>query len=254
MTLFQRIVKYCAMAFAVYLIVMIFGGILVGVGGLSFLSDRFGDSGEVDEGKTYTVSQNIEELQIEIGATDCEILTGESFAVESNSSKLEVKDINGRLVVSDPAISVNGAVKLKIYIPADAHIRKIHISAGAGDIYAERLVCSSLYLECGAGNVKIGEAVATVKADIEGGVGEITVGSGTLNDLDLEMGVGSLKLTNRLKGDCDLDFGIGDAEITLVGAPEDYMINYGSDDAGLKTSVDIEKGIGRVNIDYAQAG
>ena len=253
MTIFQRVVKYCAIAFAVYLVVMIFGGILVGVGGLSFLTDRFGDSEEADEGKIYTVSQDIGEIEIELGAADCEILTGDSFAVESSSSKIEVKDFNGRLVIADSAISINGAVRLKIYIPAEAHLRRIDVSAGAGDIYAERLVCSSLSLECGAGDVEIAEAVATVKADIEGGVGKITVGAGSMNDLDLDMGIGSLDLTSRLKGECDLDFGIGDADITLIGTAEDYALNYGTAD-GLKTVVNIEKGIGSVDIDYAQAG
>lgn len=253
MTVFQRVVKYCAMAFAVYLVVMIVGGILVGVGGLSFLTDRLGDGYTADTGKTYSVSQDIGEIEIELGSVGCEILTGESFAVESNSSALEVKDINGRLVISDSAISLNGAVRLKIYIPADAHIRRIDISAGTGDIYAERLVCSSLNIECGAGDVEIAEAVATVKAGIDGGVGKITVGGGTLNDLDLDMGIGSLDLTSRLQGVCELDFGIGNADITLIGTAEDYALNYGSAD-GLKTVVNIEKGIGSVNVDYVDAG
>lgn len=254
MTLFQRIVKYCAMAFAVYLIVMIFGGILVGVGGLSFITDWFNGSEEAIEFKTYTVSQDIGEIDIDLGAVDCDMVTGDRFSVESNSSKLEVNDRNGRLVITDSTRNSKTPVKVKLYIPEDASVRKIDISAGAGDIFAESLVCSSLSLECGAGDVEIAEAVATVKADIEGGVGEITIGGGTMNDLDLEMGVGNLKLTNRLKGDCDLEFGVGDADITLIGTAEDYMINYGSDDAGLKTSVDIDKGIGTVKIDYAQAG
>lgn len=254
MSIFQRVVKYCAMAFAVYLVVLIVGGILTGIGSLSFLTDRFGDSDELYEGKIYDVSQDIGEIEIEIGAVDCEILTGDRFSVESNSSKLEVNDRNGRLVITDSTRNPKAPVKIKLCIPKELHIRSIDISAGAGDIYAESLVCSSLSLECGAGDVQIDNAVATVKADIEGGVGEITVGGGAMNDLDLEMGVGNLDLISRLKGKCDLEFGVGDADITLIGTAEDYMINYGTDDAGLKTAVNIDKGIGTVKIDYAQAG
>lgn len=254
MSIFQRVVKYCAMAFAVYLVIMIVGGILMGVGSLSFVTDRFSGTDAPDEGKIYSINQDIGEIEIELGATDFEIVTGDSFAVESNSSRIKVNDLNGRLIIEDGTHNPKSSVKVKLYIPADAHIRKIDISAGAGDIYAESLVCSSLSLECGAGNVEIGEAVATVKSDIEGGIGEITIGSGSLNDLDLEMGVGNLDLTSCLKGDCDLEFGVGDADITLIGSPEDYMINYGYDASGIKTSVNIEKGIGTVKIDYAQAG
>lgn len=254
MTVFQRIVKYCAMAFAVYLVVLIFGGILAAVGGLSFLTDRFGGNEEPDEVKIYTVSQDIGEIEIDLGAVDCDIVTGDSFSVESNSSKLEVNDSNGRLVITDSTRNPKTPIKVKVCIPEIANIRRIDITAGAGDIYAESLVCSSLNLECGAGDIEITEAVATVKADIEGGVGEITIGGGTLNDLDLEMGVGSLKLTNRLRGECDLEFGVGDAELTLIGTAEDYSINYDSHGDRSRTTVNIEKGIGTVNIDYAQAG
>lgn len=253
MTVFQRVVKYCAMAFAVYLAVMIVGGIVMGIGGLSFLTDRFDKSDEAYEGKIYSVGQDIGEIEIELGEVDCEILTGESFSVESDSPRLEVKEKNGRLIITEASLNVNGAARLKVYIPSDAVIRRIDISAGAGDIYAESLVCSSLGLECGAGDVEIVEAVATVKAEIDGGVGKITVGGGSLNDLELDMGVGTLDLTSRLKGDCDLEMGIGDADITLIGTAEDYALNYGTAD-GLKTRVNIEKGIGTVKVDYAEAG
>ncbi len=252
MTVFQRVVKYCAMAFAVYLIVMIFGGIIAGVGGLSFLSGRSEEGS--GEPKVYSVRQDIGEIKIDIGAVDCEIVTADIFSVESNSSNIKVSDADGRLVITDSTKNPKTPVKLKLTVPADVHIKNIDITAGAGDIYAEKLICSSLNLECGAGDVEIGEAVATIKADIEGGVGEITIGSGSLNDLDIEMGVGSLTLTSRLRGDCDLELGVGDADITLIGASEDYCIN---DDFGRnegRTTVNIDKGIGVVKVDYVEAG
>lgn len=254
MTLFQKIVKYCAMAFAFYLVILIVGGLLAGLGGLSFLSDRFGDIAESDETKIYPLAQDISGIEIETGAADCEIVTGEKFQIESNSSRLDINDKNGRLVITDGTRRSVVPVKIKLYIPSDARINGIELTAGAGKIYAESLVCSSLSLECGAGDVEIAEAVAAVKTEIEGGVGKITIGSGTLTNLDLDMGVGSLDLTGRLLGECDLELGIGDADITLVGSAEDYSINYDSYGDSGKTAVNIEKGIGTVNIDYTQAG
>lgn len=252
MTTFQKIIKFLAVAFGIYLIAIIFGGILMGVGGLSFLTDRFGDRDEAGEQKAYTLSQDIDEIELEIGAVDCEIVKGESFALESNSSRLEIRDKGGRLTVTDNTNNPAAPVKLKLYIPERANIKRIDISQGAGDIRAESLVCSSLYLECGAGDVEIGEAVATVGAEIEGGVGKIEIGSGIINDLELDMGIGSLELTSRLKGECDIDLGIGDADITLIGEPSEYVVTYDDDDRvkGL-TVVNIGKGIGSVKIDYA---
>ena len=88
----------------------------------------------------------------------------------------------------------------------------------------------------GAGNVHFECLNACSDADIKGGAGQITVASGTLNDLTLEMGAGKLDLRVTLLGDCDLKFGVGESNLTLIGCKDDYK-------------VDIEKGLGSISVD-----
>ena len=58
MTALQRIVKYCAVAFAVFLIVAIISGICGAISMVSFFFD--GDA--AGEMQTYTVSSDVESL------------------------------------------------------------------------------------------------------------------------------------------------------------------------------------------------
>jgi hypothetical protein len=88
----------------------------------------------------------------------------------------------------------------------------------------------------GAGKVQFECLNAYTDADIIGGAGEITIASGTLNNLTLEMGVGELNLSIALLGNSDLEFGVGNSKLTLIGNKEDYR-------------VDVKKGIGSISVD-----
>ena len=80
MTSLQRVIKYCAIAFAVFLSVSIISGICSAVAMVfGFLG---GDS--VGEMQTYSISGEITSLDIEIGMAAFEIVEGENFSVESN--------------------------------------------------------------------------------------------------------------------------------------------------------------------------
>ena len=91
-------------------------------------------------------------------------------------------------------------------------------------------------LEFGAGAVEIQNLTATEEAEIEGGVGEINLLSGSLKNLDFDMGVGKLNVTAVLQGKSQLNCGVGEANVTLLGNQEDYTVN-------------VEKGIGQAWIE-----
>ena len=102
MTSLQRIIKYCAVAFAIFLIVTIIGGIC---GAIGMLSGFFGGwvSGEnaAGEMRTYAVSGSVENLDLEIGAAALDIVTGDRFSLESNHKYLSVKEENHTLKISE---------------------------------------------------------------------------------------------------------------------------------------------------------
>ncbi len=235
MTAFQKVIKYLAMAFAIFLTVSIIGGIISLFG---LFAGFFEGDAVADDIKTYAVSSDISRLEVNINAADFSIKQGESFLVESNLKHLTVEDKNGVLYVKETkkfGSTHNGAL-LTLYIPADTMFEKISIKTGAGKLSVEQLSADTINFELGAGEVEIESLIAASEVDIDGGAGKITIYSGSLHDLDLDMGVGQLNLTSALTGECSLDLGIGESNITVIGERENYKL-------------DIEKGVGSITVD-----
>ena len=235
MTTLQKVIKYLAIAFAVFLTVSIIGGILSAVG---LFGGLFSSDAVLEEVKTYSVAAEIYNLDIEINAADLLIKEGEAFSVESNLKHLKVEEKGGLLTIQETKKftgTYNGAL-LTVYVPAGTVFDNVNLTTGAGRLTIGNLASGTLDFELGAGDVSIDSLVATKSADIEGGAGRITITNGALKDLDLEMGVGQLNLASALTGDCQLDLGVGESNITLIGSKEDYKLN-------------IEKGLGNISID-----
>ena len=239
MTTLQKVIKYLAIAFAIFLTVSIIGGILSAVG---LIGGLFSSDAVSDDVKTYSVTTEIKNLDIEINAADLYIKESEAFSVESNLKHLKVEEKGGILVIQETKKftgTYNGAV-LTVYVPAGTVFDNVNLTTGAGRLTIGNLSSGTVDFELGAGDVSIDSLIATKSADIEGGAGRITITNGALKDLDLEMGVGQLNLTSALTGDCQLDLGVGESNLTLVGNKDDYKL-------------DLEKGIGNITVDGKSA-
>jgi len=244
MTTVQKVIKYLAIAFAIFLTVSIIGGILGAVGllGSLFSNDDAAWSDVVGETKTYTVTSAVSDLNIQINAADFYIKEGNSFSVESNLKNLEVDEKNGCLTLKDlTKIKLNGSnayenAVLTIYVPVGTVFDNVNIKTGAGRFTVDSLSAATIGFELGAGDVTISKLIAEKSANIEGGAGRITISDGAIKNLDLEMGLGQLNLTSALTGDCNLDSGVGEMNVTLLGSKDDYEL-------------DIEKGIGNITVD-----
>lgn len=235
MTTLQKVIKYLAIAFAIFLTVTIIGGILSAVG---LFGGLFAWDAATEEMKTYSVTSEIHSLNIQINAADLYIKESEAFSVESNLKYLKVEEKGDVLIIEETkkfSGSYNDAV-LTICVPAGTVFDKTDLTTGAGRLTIETLSSGTLDFVLGAGDVSINSLIATKSADIEGGAGRITISSGALKDLDLEMGVGQLNLTSVLTGDCQMDLGIGESNITLIGDKNDYKF-------------DLEKGLGNISVD-----
>lgn len=268
MTPFQKAIKYAAMAFAVFLAVSIIGGIIGAVASVGFL---FGGGSDVGEMQTYDVADGITELEIRLNASALSIEYGD-FGVESNVTELSVKEKNGKLVISEPnrfgSVRAGDAV-VTVYLPQGAVLKDISIEMGAGNLTAEGIFTETFSMNLGAGNVEIEELVVAKRASIDGGAGNLEIKRGGISDLDLDMGVGKLEMHVELAGESDLDLGVGDTHLHLVGSPEAYRIELdkGLGEAtvdGKKASdgdvfgdgsnkIDIDSGVGKVEIDFTQA-
>ena len=238
MTPFQKVIKYFAIALALCIVVGIFGGILRIAGIFSFFS---GNSAVLDDVKTYSVSQDITSIDIDISAADFKITSDSVFSVESNLEYLTVEENGRTLVIKETKkfkTNYSDAV-LNIYIPDGTVFENAEITTGAGIVSIDVLSAESLKLELGAGAVRIAELNASSKAEISGGAGEVNISGGTLYNIDLDMGVGELNLTAALLGESELNYGVGEANVVLVGTKDDYII-------------EIDKGLGDVTVDGSE--
>ena len=192
----------------------------------------------LDDSQTYEITSDIHSLDIQINAADFKIKHGDAFSVESNLKYLSVSEKNGVLTIVDEAKSNSNYTNaiLTLYVPNGIVFHDVDIETGAAKMTVDTLSASSVELKLGAGDVRFESLNASSNVDIEGGAGQITIVSGTLNDLSLEMGIGELNLRAAVLGESDLKFGVGESNLTLIGSKDDYK-------------VDVEKGLGSISVD-----
>ena len=192
----------------------------------------------LDDSQTYEITSDIHSLDIQINAADFKIVSADDFSVESNLKYLSVSEKDGVLKIVDEAKSNSNYTNaiLTLYVPNGIVFHDVDIETGAAKMTVDTLSASSVELKLGAGDVRFESLNASANVDIEGGAGQITIVSGTLNNLSLEMGMGELNLTAAVLGESDLKFGVGESNVTLIGSKDDYK-------------VDIEKGLGNVTVD-----
>ena len=234
----QKVIKYLAIAFAIFLSVNIIIGIITAI----FFGIRLLDINFKENNKTTEVVSNyemvmsqkyedIEKLKIEIGYSKLEIKQGEEFKVESNSKNenINIKKSSNTLTIKEENTwnIFNDDIESHIIItvPKYYFFEKIDIEAGSSQLNISDIQTKSFDLDVGAGNVNISNLLVIDKADIDGGAGKVIINNSNLSNLDLDAGVGEFQILNsKLLENSDIDSGIGKLQITLNGSLGDYRI------------------------------
>ena len=264
MTTFQKIIKYFALAFAIFLSVSIISGICGALYSVSY----FFSGNTTDEMTEHVIGNNFTSLSVNISAAELEIKTGEKFGIETNHRYLTYKENGEILEINEtrPFFTSHSGMKVILTIPEENVFDYADINAGAGSVKIDDLRANSLKIELGAGELKARRLDALDKAEIDGGAGSVTISGGHLNNADIDMGVGELNLTTELSGKSSIDYGVGETNLVLVGTDNDYKIELDkgigeawldgkkmSDDsvygAG-KNFIEIDGGIGELNITF----
>lgn len=242
----QRVIKYCAIGFAVLLICGIISAIVsAGVmlsyvfGGRSDDMPAPGTTEVIDVGEV--TEQNLTGIYLDLKATNVVIGRGAEFVLESDPDVITVSRGDNALYVQEKDFNFltdwgTSGRELRIVLPEDwRKLDTLRLNAGAGKVEINNIQVKNLELNLGAGKTEVNRIVATERAKIDGGAGYLAVRESELKDLDLDMGVGKVELGAKLLGNCQIDAGVGKLEINLQGVAEEYRVK-------------VEKGLGSITL------
>lgn len=275
----QKVIKYCAIAFAILLICGIFSGIVAFCAVMGRIAGSWNgevsspSSAEVVELGSDVSWQGVEELYIDVKVVNLRVEKGSEFAVRGNDEIIELKRGENAIYIEEKDASwMTGwwnwndrDAELVVTLPEKMHeLEKFHLEAGAGRVDVADV--SAEYVDCnlGAGRVEMKHIVATERAEIDGGAGLLIVQESVMRNLDLYMGVGKVELGLALTGKNEIDAGVGKLELGLVDGEDAYrfVVNKGIGAITLngenlgdnvtrgsgETLVQIEGGVGAIEV------
>lgn len=240
MTTTQKIIKYLAVAFALYLVISIFSIIF----GLSreIISSINNDKKESELLEEYTTISNnvnnIESFKIDISNDDIEIKEGEKFEVKTNDPDVKFYHENSKVKIKNDKtlswhLSNSSRGTIIIYLPNEFNISELALNLGTGKIDIDKIFVETLLMDLGAGTMTAKEINVYEKATINGGAGNINIYSGTINNLNLKLGAGNASIQSDLTGSNTLTTGVGKLNLGLSRSKNNYKF-------------DINKGLGNI--------
>lgn len=240
MTTTQKIIKYLAIAFALFLVISIFS-IIFGLSReiISSINSDKKDSKLLEEYTTISNNvNNIESFKIDISNDDIEIKEGEKFEVKTNDPDVKFYHENSKVKIKTDKtfswhLSNSSRGTIIIYLPNESNISELDLNLGAGKIDIDKLFVETLLMDLGAGTMTAKEINVYEKATINGGAGNININSGTINNLNLKLGAGNASIQSDLTGSNTLTTGVGKLNLGLSRSKDNYKF-------------DISKGLGNI--------
>ena len=240
MTTTQKIIKYLAIAFALFLVISIFS-IIFGLSCeiISSINSDKKDSKLLEEYTTISNNvNNIESFKIDISNDDIEIKEGEKFEVKTNDPDVKFYHENSKVKIKTDKtfswhLSNSSRGTIIIYLPNEFNITELDLNLGAGKIDIDKIFVETLLMDLGTGTMTAKEINVYEKATINGGAGNINIYSGTINNLNLKLGAGNASIESDLTGSNTLTTGVGKLNLGLSRSKDNYKF-------------DISKGLGNI--------
>lgn len=241
---FQKVIKYLAIAFAIFLTVTIITGIasaVVAIVGVTNIKQEaivdFDKS--FDDVRSLDIDNGVGKLTIKSTESDKVTVEGinvnESFVAErSLSGELRIKTKFNFWNLFSSKNGFNKNSSITIYLPNSMEAENVRIDAGAGNVNIEYLKTEKLDINAGVGDV-YGEFIYAENVQLDGGVGEITLDNVELNDVKVSAGVGNIDIQGKITGRNKIDAGVGNINLDLIGSTDDYDLK-------------VDKGIGEIYI------
>lgn len=214
----QKIVKYCAVAFAFFLSVVICSTIAYAIVGIATATKLIETHSAVE-----TKCESAEErcLQINLAYSELIIKKGDELKVDTKNDKVEVNEDGKKLVITEKGRHLFEKFSdrdVVVYIPEDMEFEKVAIAGGAGSTRIESLRAKKLEVALGIGETRI-EALETEDAKIDTGIGEVRIGLMSKADeyeIHADKGIGEVRFNGRSVSDHSV-IGNGSRKIKVDG-------------------------------------
>lgn len=259
---FQKIIKYCAVAFAVFLCVVIFGSIAAAVFsvavGVEGVSKSFDTRERISFSEQYS-AEEIEKQGIDSIFVDCNaevvVERGTMLSIEADNVTKDyaISCTNGvfRLVQDRPKVffhlafwdnDITSQERVVVTIPAEFHPERVTINSGSGKVFINELDTEKLLIDSGSGKV-LAENVVSRDTELYTGSGSVRIDNSSLGRLMLDSGSGAVSMKNvvaedarfdsgsgaisvsgSLTGRCEFESGSGSVSLSVNGKEENYRI------------------------------
>ena len=246
----QKVIKYLAIAFGIFLSVTIISAIVMGVLTFTniFVSDDSVDSNDKDINLTDYYEkefdkEDVEKLNVEVDVSKFSILKGDKLKIEAsnayNTFNSYVEDnvlvISENIDLDNKFFKSTKTSNITLYIPEDFKFDSVTINSGVGNIDVDNIKTDKLDVTFGTGNFEASNITAN-ETKFKGGVGELNITESNLGKLDFKAGVGDSKVETELSSGSKIESGVGNVTLTLLDEKENYYF-------------DIEAGLGNIILD-----
>ena len=162
MNVVQKIIKYLAIALAIFIIINIVSVALSILWGVAWLSGVAKDAPIIEsQEEIYSTIGNtdITTLKIELNASNLEIKNGEMLRVETNNLNVKCNQEGSQLIIKDKTKNWfskrSDESQIILYMPANMLWDSVKIDSGAGELNIEELATRNFDFDMGAGKVVI---------------------------------------------------------------------------------------------------
>lgn len=229
----QKVIKYFAIGFGIFLVVTIFSAIIFG---FKIIYSVLTTKNKInDEFRSLETTENINSFRIDLSSSNLIIKNGQEFKVETNNDNVVATEKDGKLTIKEKKrffFFDNTLSEVVLYLPENVY-ENVVIETGAGKVEISSLRTNNLKLNLGAGQVILDDIIVNNETKIDGGAGELNISDVSFYNLDLDLGVGKFKFDGDILGKSDISAGVGEVNLNL------FSDNY---------KIKVNKGIGTVKV------
>ena len=231
----QKVIKYLAIAFGIFLTVSIVYSICYAA---YTVFSTFTDQVDKKKIKLEDKHSGLDSyLDIDLQSTNLEIVLGDKLEVDNPSDYIGVYTSGNKIVIKEKKhVSLKKSKNtIKITVPKDLVFKAVYFDGGAGSVNISDIKTSYLELDLGAGKILMNNVKVLDDTSIDGGAGNIEFNNCEFNNSEIDLGAGKLVFNGTLLGKNKIDSGVGSVNINLLGKLDDYKIK-------------VDKGIGNTSL------